>query len=282
VRRVIVGLCVVLAVGSWLTAAPIALPDAPGSLRFAVIGDMGTGQRPQLEVAAQMAALRARFSYDLVLMVGDNLYGRQQPADIVAKFDRPYAPLLQAGVLFYGALGNHDDPGTRFYDPFHMNGERYYSFVREGARFFVLDTNIMDRKQVAWAETALSDSSERWKIAIFHHPLYSNARRHGSDVQLRTILEPMLVKAGVNVVFSGHDHVYERLVPQKGITYFVTGSSGKLSPGDVRRSPTTAAAFDSDNAFVIVEIAGESLYFQAISRTGAIVDSGVVNRRPTT
>jgi 3',5'-cyclic AMP phosphodiesterase CpdA len=282
VRRVIVGLCVVLAVGSWLTAAPIALPDAPGSLRFAVIGDMGTGQRPQLDVAAQMAALRARFPYDLVLMVGDNLYGRQQPADIVAKFDRPYAALLQAGVLFYGALGNHDDPGTRFYDPFHMNGERYYSFVREGARFFVLDTNIMDRKQVAWAETALRDSSERWKIAIFHHPLYSNARRHGSDVQLRTILEPLLVKAGVNVVFSGHDHVYERLVPQKGITYFVTGSSGKLSPGDVRRSPTTAAAFDDDNAFVIVEIAGESLHFQAISRKGAIVDSGVVNRRPST
>ena len=281
-RRVLVSLCVLVAVGTGLTADPIALPAVPGSLRFAVIGDMGTGGRPQLDVAAQMAALRARFSYDLVLMVGDNLYGRQRPEDIVAKFDRPYAALLQAGVLFYGALGNHDDPETRFYEPFHMNGERYYSFVRERARFFVLDTNLMDRKQVAWAETALRASSEPWKIAIFHHPLYSDAGRHGSDVQLRTILEPLLVNAGVNVVFSGHDHVYERLVPQKGITYFVTGSSGKLSPGDVRRSPTTAAAFDSDNAFVIAEISGESLYFQAISRTGAIVDSGVINRRPTT
>jgi 3',5'-cyclic AMP phosphodiesterase CpdA len=273
---------VLFAIGTWLTAAPIALPDVPGSLRFAVIGDMGTGARPQFDVAGQMTALRARFSYDLVLMVGDNLYGRQRPEDIVAKFDRPYAALLQAGVRFYGALGNHDDPATRFYEPFHMNGERYFSFARDGARFFVLDTNIMDRKQVAWAETALRESSEPWKIVIFHHPLYSNARRHGSDVQLRTILEPLLVKAGVNVVFSGHDHVYERLVPQKGITYFVTGSSGKLSSGDVRRSPTTAAAFDDDNAFVIVEIAGEALHFQAISRTGAIVDSGVVNRCPTT
>ena len=281
-RRVIVGICVLFAAGTWLTAAPIALPDVPGSLRFAVIGDMGTGERPQLDVAAQMAALRERFSYDLVLMVGDNLYGRQRPADIAAKFGRPYAALLQAGVLFYGALGNHDDPETRFYEPFHMNGERYYSFVREDARFFVLDTNIMDRKQVAWAETALGEASERWKIVIFHHPLYSNAARHGSDVQLRTILEPLLVKAGVTVVFSGHDHVYERLVPQKGITYFVTGSSGKLSPGDVHRSPMTAAAFDSDNAFVIVEISGESLYFQTISRTGTIVDSGVVSRRPNT
>jgi 3',5'-cyclic AMP phosphodiesterase CpdA len=282
VRRVIIAISVLFAIGTWLTAAPLGLPDVPGSLRFAVIGDMGTGARPQFEVAAQMAELRARFTYDLVLMVGDNLYGRQRPVDIVAKFERPYASLLQAGVVFYGALGNHDDPETRFYEPFHMNGVRYYSFVRQDTRFFVLDTNLMDRKQVAWAETALRESTERWKVVIFHHPLYSNARRHGSDVQLRTILEPMLVQAGVNVVFSGHDHVYERLVPQKGITYFVTGSSGKLSPGDVRRSSATAAAFDDDNAFVIVEIAGGSLHFQAISRTGAIVDSGVVSRRPQT
>jgi 3',5'-cyclic AMP phosphodiesterase CpdA len=282
VRRVVVGIGMLLSAGMWLAAAPPALPDVPGSLRFAVIGDMGTGARPQFEVAAQMAALRARFSYDLVLMVGDNLYGRQRPEDIVAKFERPYAPLLQAGVLFYGALGNHDDPETRFYPPFHMNGERYYSFVRQDTRFFVLDTNRMDRTQVTWVERALRDSRERWKIVIFHHPLYSNARRHGSDMQLRIILEPLLVRAGVNVVFSGHDHVYERSVPQKGITYFVTGSSGKLSPGDVRRSPATAAAFDDDNAFVIVEIAGESLHFEAIARSGATVDSGVVRRRPQT
>jgi hypothetical protein len=281
-RRVTISICVLFAVGTWLTAAPIALPDVPGSLRFAVIGDMGTGERPQLDVAAQMAALRARFSYDLVLMVGDNLYGRQQPADIIAKFDRPYAALLQAGVVFYGALGNHDDPATRFYEPFHMNGERYYSFVRQNTRFFVLDTNIMDRQQLAWAEAALRDSSEPWKIAIFHHPLYSDARRHGSNVQLRTIMEPLLVKYGVDVVFSGHDHVYERTTPQHGITYFVTGSSGKLTPGDVKRSASTAAAFDTDNAFAIVEIAGGTLYFEALSRSGATVDSGVISRRAKT
>jgi 3',5'-cyclic AMP phosphodiesterase CpdA len=282
VRRSVCSVCLVLAAGAWLAAAGVELPDAQGSVRFAVIGDMGTGARPQFDVAGQMAALRARFSYDMVLMVGDNLYGRQRPEDIVAKFDRPYAPLLQQGVLFYGALGNHDDPGTRNYTPFHMNGERYYTFARQHVRFFMLDTNIMDRQQLAWAETTLRDSSEPWKIAIFHHPLYSNARRHGSDVQLRTIIEPLLVRYGVAAVFSGHDHVYERFTPQKGITYFVTGSSGKLSPGDVRRSTSTAAAFDADHAFAIVEIAGDQMYFQAISRTGAIVDSGVIERRPTT
>jgi 3',5'-cyclic AMP phosphodiesterase CpdA len=282
VRRSVLSVCLVLAAAAWLAAAGVELPDAQGSVRFAVIGDMGTGARPQFDVAGQMAALRARFAYDMVLMVGDNLYGRQRPEDIVAKFDRPYAPLLQRGVLFYGALGNHDDPSTRNYPPFHMNGERYYTVARQHVRFFILDTNIMDGQQLAWAETALRESSELWKIAVFHHPLYSDATRHGSDVQLRTIIEPLLVRYGVTVVFSGHDHVYERLAPQHGITYFVTGSSGKLSPGDVRRSSSTAAAFDSDNAFAIVEIAGGHLYFQAISRTGAIVDSGVIERRPTT
>lgn len=281
-RRSLISVLLALAVVTSAAAAGIALPDLPGSLRFAVIGDMGTGERPQFDVAGQMAALRARFGYDMVLMVGDNLYGRQRPEDIAAKFDRPYAPLLQAGVLFYGALGNHDDPETRTYTLFNMNGERYYSFARQNARFFMLDTNIMDRQQLAWAEAALHDSREAWKIAIFHHPLYSNARRHGSNVQLRTIMEPLLVKYGVNVAFSGHDHVYERITPQKGVTYFVTGSSGKLSPGDVKRAPTTAAAFDADHAFAVVEIAGDTLYFQVISRTGAIVDSGRIDRRPTT
>ena len=87
---------------------------------------------------------------------------------------------------FYGALGNHDNPRNRYYPPFNMGGERYYTFARQNVRFFVLDTNMMDRKQLAWAETTLRESSEPWKIVFFHHPLYSDARRHGSDVELRT------------------------------------------------------------------------------------------------
>jgi 3',5'-cyclic AMP phosphodiesterase CpdA len=282
-RRLLCTILLLAATAGLLGGQGLGLPNAPGSLRFAVIGDMGTGERPQFEVAEQMVALRANVNYDLVLMVGDNLYGRQRPEDILAKFDRPYAALLATGVLFYGVLGNHDDPNTRFYKPFNMNGERYYTFTRDRVRFFMLDTNVMDRKQLAWAEAALQQATEPWRIAIFHHPLYSNAGRHGSDIQLRTVLEPMLVKAGVQVVFSGHDHVYERIAPQQGVTYFVTGSGGKLSAGDVRRAGNTAAAFDSDRAFAIVEIAGDTLYFQAISRTGAVVDAGVIQRRrPTT
>jgi hypothetical protein len=95
---------------------------------------------------------------------------------------------------------------------------------------------------------------------------------------MRVLLEPLLVRYGVAVVFTGHDHVYERLKPQKGVHYFVTGSGGKLRKGDLVRSETTAAGFDQEQAFVIVEIDGDALFFQTISRTGATVDSGTIPR----
>jgi hypothetical protein len=84
----------------------------------------------------------------------------------------------------------------------------------------------------------------------------------------------------VQVVFSGHDHVYERLKPQKGIHYFVTGSGGKLRKGGLETSDSTAAGFDQDQAFLAAEIGGDDLHFQVISRTGRTVDSGVIRRVP--
>ena len=89
----------------------------------------------------------------------------------------------------------------------------------------------MDRSSSQWIDATLRDAREDWKICYFHHPLYSNASRHGSSVDLRVLLEPIFVKHGVNVVFSGHDHVYERIKPQKGIYYFVSGAAGQLRQG---------------------------------------------------
>jgi hypothetical protein len=90
----------------------------------------------------------------------------------------------------------------------------------------------------------------------------------------------LLVRHGVSVVFSGHDHVYERLTPQRGITYFVCGSGGQLRKGGLQRAATTAAGYDQDRAFLVGEIDGDLLFFEAVTRTGAIVDSGVIQRRP--
>jgi hypothetical protein len=179
-----------------------AQPDTTASLRFAVIGDSGTGEKAQYEVAAVMAPTRSRLPFELVVMLGD-------------------------------------------------------------------------RSQPIWLEQHLQASRALWKVAFFRHPLYSSAERHGSEKDLRRVLESLLIQYGVQVVLSGHDHVYEPITPQHGITYFVCGSSGQLRRGNLERgSGLTAAGFDRDRTFMVLEAAADTLHFQAISRINTVVDSG--------
>jgi 3',5'-cyclic AMP phosphodiesterase CpdA len=255
------------------------LPNRPESVKFAAIGDNGTGDREQIEVAQQMVKAHGAFPFDLVIMLGDNMYGGQSPADFVKKFEQPYAALLKAGVQFQASLGNHDRPQNVNYKHYNMNGQRYYSYTRGNVRFFALDTTRMDAKQLAWIETSLQDAREDWKICYFHHPLYSNADRHGASVDIRVRLEPLFVKYGVNVVFAGHDHLYERIKPQKGIYYFVSGAAGKLRVGNMDATEETAAYFDRDQSFMLVEVAGSEMHFRSVSRIGKTVDSGVIQRQ---
>ena len=262
-------------------AATVPLGSAPGSLTFGVIGDNGTGDRGQYDLAKQFYAAYERQAFPLVIMVGDNIYGSERPQDFVRKFEEPYKPLLDRGVKFYASLGNHDSREQRFYKPFNMDGKLFYSFKapEQDVRFFALDTTYLDQPQLDWLEKEFEGAKEAWKIPFFHHPPYSSAGRHGSDPRIRATLEPIFVANKVSVVFTGHDHVYERIKPQQGITYFVTGSGGKLRRGDLSRgSPLTAKGFDADNAFLVANIEGDRLTFQAISRTGQVIDSGVVER----
>jgi predicted MPP superfamily phosphohydrolase len=264
--------------------ATVPLPNADGSLKFGVLGDFGTGARVQYQLADQMAALRSRFKYDLVVLVGDNLYGAERPQDFQRKFELPYKALLDAGVKFYASLGNHDAREQRFYKLFNMEGKLYYAFTpKPNIRFFALDSTYPEPEQIKWLEKELAASNHEWKIVFFHHPLYSSGERHGSDLRLREVLEPLFVKYNVSVVLTGHDHFYERVKPQKGIQYFVVGSGGKLREGNIDRgSGITEKGFDTDLAFMAAEINGDQLYFNAISRQGQIVDSGVLTRRKTT
>jgi predicted phosphodiesterase len=277
-RRVLLSI-LLLALTGPLAAQELKLPNKDGSVKFAVIGDTGTGGSDQYAVGKQLVNFRAKVPFDFAIMLGDNMYGGQKPADYVRKFEQPYAPLLAAGVKFQASLGNHDRPEQISYKPYNMDGQRYYTYARNNVRFFALDSTLMDRKQIEWIDAALGSARDEWKICYFHHPLYSNAERHGSAVDLRILLEPIFVKHGVNVVFSGHDHVYERIKPQKGIYYFVSGSAGQLRKGNMGTSDQTAASFDQDLSFMVVEIAGPDLFFQVISRTGQTVDSGVIRRQ---
>jgi calcineurin-like phosphoesterase family protein len=264
---------------SSLSAQELRLPVKSGSVRFAIIGDTGTASREQNEVGQQMAAFRTRFPFDFVIMVGDNLYGGNAAADYLSKFELPYKALLDGGVKFYASLGNHDNPTESSYKNFNMGGVRFYTFKpKAGVRFFALDSNYMDKPQLEWLEKELANSQSDWKIAFFHHPLYSSGKTHGSSLDLRALLEPLFIKYGVNVVFSGHDHFYERIKPQKGIYYFVSGAGGSLRKGNINRGTGLSdVAFDTDFQFMLAEIAGADLYFQTISRAGQTVDAGVIH-----
>lgn len=265
-----------------LLAQDLRLPMKDGSVRFAILGDAGTGGSAQRRVAERLVATHKVYPFEFVLMLGDNLYGSERPGDYASKFERPYKPLLDAGVKFYAALGNHDDPAQRFYKPFNMNEERHYTFKapRGSVRFYALDSNYMEQKQLEWLRKELPASDSDWKIAFFHHPLYSSGDKHGSDERLREQLEPLFVQHGVDVVFTGHEHFYERIKPQQGITYFISGAAAKLRRGNVNnQSDLTAKAYDQGYTFMIVEITGDEMHFQTITDKGVTVDSGVIRRR---
>ena len=263
-----------------LSAQGVAPPAQAGDLKFAIIGDSGTGDTPQYEIATQMIAARAKFPYEFVIMLGDNLYYGSGQKDYQKKFEQPYKPLLDSGMKFYATLGNHDNTNEKFYKPFNMNGERFYTFrPKPGVRFFSLDSNYMDKSQTDWLEKELAASGSDWKIAFFHHPLYSSGGTHGSDTKLRDQLEPLFLKYGVDAVFSGHEHFYERIKPQKGIYYFVSGGAGKVRKGDVGKTNLTAKAFDTGYHFMLMELAKDALHFQVITDQGKTVDSGTLKRQ---
>jgi hypothetical protein len=260
----------------------IPLPNKPDTLHFAVIGDNGNGSHEQVEVGQQMLNWYNKFQFPLVVMMGDNIYGSERPQDFVTKFESPYKGLLDKGVKFYASLGNHDSREQRYYKLYNMDGKLYYSFKapKEDVRFFALESTYMDQEQLKWLESELQSSKEKWKICYFHHPLYSSARTHGSTLKLREVLEPLFIKYNVSLVLSGHDHTYERIKPQNGIAYFVEGASGQLREGDLRKdSPLTAFGNDTDQSFMLMEIDGDTLTFNTISRTGAVIDSGTITRR---
>lgn len=256
-----------------------------------------------------MLAWHDRLPFSLVLMLGDNIYGGffgtggGHRKDFEEKFDRPYAGLLTRGVVFRAALGNHDmrnDSGRDLianFDRFHIGGPLgYYSFTAGEWRtatgeaaplveFIVLNTVRLEKRQgdpeqLAWLEQALTASRARWRILYGHHPLYSTGERHGSNVEVRRHVEPLLLgpsgEPRVDVVLGGHDHIYQRLHPQRGIAYFVCGSSGKLRRGNARAGALVAAAEDQLRSFMLWEATPEELRFRAINERGQAYDCGSI------
>ena len=255
----------------------LTLPMREGSVKFMAVGDTGRGNREQNELAQVMFEYKRAFPYEFVLLMGDNIYYQESAEDLKTKFENVYRPLLDGGVKFYASLGNHDESNQRFYAPFNMNGEEYYRIEKGGVSFYALNSTYMDKRQLTWIENELAKDTAKWKIAFFHHPPYSSGKRHGSEDKIREALEPMFIKYSVDVVLTGHEHFYERIKPQKGIYYFVTGAGGEVRKNNIRKnSPLTDKGFDTDLSFMLIEIAGDEMHYQVISRARQTVDSGVI------
>jgi hypothetical protein len=254
-------------------------------LRYAVIGDWGIGDRSQYELAKKMFEIHQTTPIEFVLTVGDNIYPDGKSENFVKKFEKPFEGLLSANVPFYASLGNHDVEGGREaqikYPLFNMNGENYYQLCKGNGLVdaFMLDSTNFDEKQKSWLISSLKISSAKWKIACFHHPLYSSGKKHGSHDELKQVIEPIFRDYGVKVVFSGHDHFYERMNLQNGIQYFVTGAAGALRRGGLNMNTSfRASSYDKDNHFMVIEMFENEVSFKALSRLGDTVDKGTIHK----
>jgi 3',5'-cyclic AMP phosphodiesterase CpdA len=168
-----------------------------------------------------------------------------------------------------------------------MDGDRYYTFgppgdlaarLVTGAQFFAIDSTWLDPGQLLWLRDQLSRSNARWKIAFLHHPIYTTGRYAAASRGHRWALEPLFADGGVHVVFSGHEHIYQRSVVQRGVQYFVSGGAGSLREGDGAQSGPIARTYSEDYHFMLIEIDGDDLHFQAISRRGLTIDAGRLTR----
>ena len=283
-RKALLSLATISA-GAVLKPSSVFCSSVNDKIRFALIGDWGTGDRNQFAIGKQMLGSHQRTPFDFVISAGDNVYPNGSGRHFNQKFELPFADLLKDRVKFYTVLGNHDVRDGRQdqcqYPLFNMNGQNYYKIDRGNGlvEFFMLDSTDFGATQRNWLEKSLRESKAKWKLAVFHHPIYSSGKSHGSSLELRKILEPMFTRYGVNIAVSGHDHIYERTKTQQGVQYFVSGAAGKSREGDVDRSTgLTAASFDRDNHFMVFEIGENEVKFEAISETGNVVDGGLIKQ----
>lgn len=269
---------------------PHAWVEADDRITFAVLGDNGSGGRNAMNVARAMADEYERSPYGLVLLAGDISYYGSIDDRWDDVFVRPYRPLIDAGVDWDLAIGNHELEEKRSEDAAAEIEAQLRHFGKPGTYYrashgpmdvFVLDSSTPSatgdkfEDQLSWLDQELVRSDAPWKVALFHHPPFSSGKR-GSNLKVRAAVQDRFADGGIDVVFNGHDHHYERTHPQGGVTYFVSGGGCKLSK--VGHSDFTAYA-SSILQFLHVEIRGDEMEVRCIRDTGQVADQVVIRRR---
>jgi 3',5'-cyclic AMP phosphodiesterase CpdA len=257
--------------------------------RFAVLGDNGTGGRNAMDIARQMARTYEETPYGLVVLLGDISYYGSIADRYQEVFLEPLGPLVDAGVRFELAVGNHEleyQPSSEANQEIVRRIEAvsaagsFYSVVYGPVEFFMLDsstpkvTGATGSEQIRWLRGALAASTAPWKVAAMHHPPYSSGG-HGSDIAVREVVEPLFVEYGVDLVLTGHDHHYERTLPIGGVTYVVSGAGSKLR--GTGTSDFTAVA-ENRLQFMIVEATPDVMRLRAIGVGGVVIDEFSLER----
>jgi acid phosphatase len=256
--------------------------------RFLAIGDSGSGTEDQGRIAGRMWEWRERHPYNLVLMLGDNIYGNTEaggggsPKRFPAEFDQFYQRFLDQGVRFRAALGNHDlQTGHGKYEiaderRFGIAGPLgYYEFSPAGGLvdFFALNSQLRGRQmhaQIDWLKEKLRASTARWKVVFLHQPLYTPPGRHGPDRAMRAAIEESLNTYGVQLVLAGHNHFYARMKPIGGVEYVVSGGGGRhlYHPAADACTEVVREQFH----FVAFDVYPDRIHLSAVDADGVVFD----------
>lgn len=272
--------CYTLAAGDTELSQRIGFRTAPDAnttrkVSFLVFGDSGGGGGDQFALVDQMTSV----PYDFMIHTGDLAYDQGTLAQFEDTVFAVYGDLFRH-FAFYPAAGNHEYgtmQGAPFREVFNLPGtEKWYSYDYGPIHFAALDTESDYATQAKWLDADLAASKAPWKIIYLHKPPFSSGE-HGSDTGLRKLIAPIAERRGVELVLAGHDHDYERMTPQNGVEYVVTGGGGK-GTRPVTKSGFTAFSIDVIH-FVYVEIEGDTLTLHAIDGTGNEFDSVVVPRK---
>lgn len=252
--------------------APTAEDANP--IGFLAFGDSGGGGSDQRSLADQMDL----FPQQLIVHTGDLAYDHGTINDIEDTVFSFYAELFRH-IPFFPASGNHDYEtanGAPFRAVFALPGnETWYSYDWGRIHFVALDTEASYSKQAEWLDADLAATTLPWKVVYFHRPPYSSGP-HGSDMSLRSALEPIFERHRVQLVLTGHDHDYERMKPQRGIQYIVTGGGG-VGTRSVGASSFTAFS-EAVIHYVYVESTVDQMVLHAVDGTGVEFDAVVIPR----
>jgi hypothetical protein len=243
--------------------------DAP-QLRIAAVGDVGEGEEEEWQTAWSIDFLTDDHPYDVLLLLGDNVYPNGDPARLDQTVFRPFEIVLNDGTQLDAIVGNHDETyADQQMQTMGMDGRWWAQHLPGDVLLIGLDGNSpTDPNQLAFLEQTLATASERWRIVAVHEPPFS-AGYQGSDLAVRSAFVPMFERYGVQLVLSGHEHDYQRSYPINGVTYIISGAGGRTrGTGE----DTFTAASWSVLHFTDVNVYRDHLLVRAIDQDGQAFD----------